>query len=172
MIKTSNRDELVTQLRAPYSFMKLEHKKNNDGDKTFIAALIDGAIENVADALLLNPESDFWRNKNPVEDDADGEVIKWFRGVNTKADDAEEKFAAYACVAGCENAKNTARIVRWMIEQNFRADDAIAYTSKKGGYRIDDDFPEYIRERILLGAYPDRTKRAEARKELKNDYND
>lgn len=151
LTNTTNRDELVAQLLAPYR--DFDTSAGQGRGPTVEWALVTGAAEITADALLSNPSSDFWRCAHPLETGSDGAALRWLRESLAGDAQADQHFDSYARVPGCEVPRLTADAVRWLFQNNFTAEQAVAALSFVGDSPIAkvNDIPAYVRERIIRG---------------------
>jgi hypothetical protein len=154
LTKTSDRKDLIAQILSPYRdfYVSAGHGR---GD-TVEWALVSGAAEIAADALLANPDSDYWRCELPLETSGDGAALRWLRETLASNPDADKHFDQYARVPGCEIPRRTATAVRWLIQRQFTATQAIAALAVDGVdsplARVEEVSP-HVRER-LIRAFP------------------
>jgi hypothetical protein len=165
--KKTDRSALIAELLHPYR--DFSYSAGHGLGPTIEWALVAGAAEITADALLENPDSNFWRCKFPLESGSDGAAIRWLRETMAGDAEADARFDAYALVPGCETPRRTAEAVRWMIQRKFTAAQAIAALNIQG---VDSPLSQldyvspYVRER-LIRAFP-----ASARASLREKYCD
>jgi hypothetical protein len=156
LTKTTDRQNLLAQLLAPYAFFEVS--AGHGRTATIEWALVTGAAAITADALLANPGSDFWRCEFPLEASGDGAALRWLRETLAGDPEADKNFDQYARVPGCEIPRRTAEVVRWLIQQRFTATQAIAALS---GDSVDspisqvEEIPAYVRERLICAFPPD-----------------
>jgi hypothetical protein len=149
--KTTNRDALVAQLLAPYR--DFDTSAGQGRGPTIEWALVAGAAEITADALLSNPGSDFWHCAYPLETSSDGVALRWLRESLAGDAMADHHFDGYARTPGCEVPRCTAEAVRWLIQHKYSAAQAVAALNPDGDSPLKnvDDIPAYVRERIVRG---------------------
>ncbi len=167
LTKTTNREDLVAELLQPYR--SFDATAGHGLGPTVEWALVNGAAEIAADALLANPGTDYWRCQFPLETSADGAALRWLRETLAGDADADARFDAYARVPGCEVPRRTAEAVRWMLQHKFTATQAIAalnVDSVDSPLSRLQDVSLHVRER-LIRSFP-----AEARARLQASYCD
>lgn len=149
--RTTDRDELVAQLLAPYR--NFDMSGGHGRGPTVEWALVTGAAEITAGALLSNPGSDFWRCAHPLETGSEGAAVRWLRESLAGDAQADQHFDSYARVPGCEVPRRTAEAVRWLIQHNYNAAQAVAALNPDGDSPLSNvaDIPAYVRERIIRG---------------------
>ena len=150
LTKTKDRQNLVAQLRATYTAFDVAD--GHGRGLTIEWALVTGAAEIAADALLANPESDYWRCEFPLETSGDGAALRWLRETLSGDVDADARFAAYARTPGCEVPRRTADAVRWMIQRNLTAAQAISalnIDSVDSPLAQLEDVAPHVRERLI-----------------------
>lgn len=167
MTPTKDRAALIAELLTPYG--KFVRTVGHDMNCSAEWALVSGAAEMAADALLAHPGSDYWRCEYPLETAGDGAALRWLRETLDENPAADEHFDAYARTPGCEVSRKTAEITRWFFQSRFCAFSAIAYASPDGDYPIHDDFASHVRERLIAGL-PDYLQ--EEATSLANNYTD